>query len=344
MRVLNVGNFYYARQAQLFYVMCRKFTNGLVANGHHVYNFDDRLMARMTNFISTRSVGAKRVNKSFIECCLTFKPDLVWLNFADLIDVETIQKVREKLPETRFANIFLDPLDSQRNRKRVEKYAEVVDASFLTTAGSAFAELSQKITTLHFIPNAVDARVENKNVFAQTGQGHDVFFSVGSYKGSPERVDKAMELSRWLPRARYNYFGFSGVNPVWGAAYFEAIADSRIGLNFSRFEDHYLYTSDRISHYMGNGLLTVFDKASGMEQFFTEEEAIFFSEIEELAEMIDFYLDHDDSRRKVAKAGHDKIHAMHNVEAVCRFIVERTMDLPLSQTYDWPTTAKTFNP
>jgi len=344
MRVLNVGNFYYARQAQIYYVMCRKLTNGLVGNGHHVYNFDDRLMARMTNFIRTRSIGARRVNKSFIECCMTFQPDLILLNFADLIEIETIEKVKQMLPQTRLANVFLDPLDSQRNCRRVEAYGKVVDTSFLTTAGSAFAEISQKVDNLHFIPNAVDARVENKNVHDLTGQAHDVFFSVGSYKGSPERVNKALELARWLPRAKYSYYGFSGVQPVWGEAYFQAIADARIGLNFSRFEDHYLYTSDRIAHYMGNGLLTVFDKASGMDLFFNEQEAIFFSDIEELADKIDFYLDHDETRRAVARAGHEKIHAMHNVETVCRFIVERTMDLPLSQTYDWPTSLETISP
>lgn len=344
MRILNIGNFHYARQAQIYYVMCRKLSNGLVANGHHVYNFDDRLMARMTNFIRTRSVGARRVNKSFIQCCETFQPDLIFLNFADLIDIETLDHIKTLLPQVRIANVFLDPLDSRRNRKRVEEYGTVADASFVTTAGAAFAGMNAKVKNLHFIPNAVDARVENKNVFGITGQDHDVFFSVGSYKGSPERVNKAVELSRWLPRARYSFYGFSGVQPVWGEAYFRAIADARIGLNFSRFEDHYLYTSDRISHYMGNGLLTVFDKMSGLDLFFDDTEAIFFSDIEELADKIDFYLDHDESRRKVAKAGHDKIHAMHNVEAVCRFIVERTMDLPLSQTYDWPTRPETINP
>ena len=217
MRVLNVGNFHYARQAQLHYVMCRKLSNGLVANGHHVYNFDDRLMARMTNFIRTRSVGARRVNKSFIECCLTFQPDLILLNFADLIDIETIETVKGLLPQTRLANVFLDPLDSRRNRKRVETYGKVVDASFLTTAGDAFAEMSQKVKNLHFIPNAVDKRVENKNVFDVTGQPHDVFFSVGSYKGSPERVNKALELTRWLPRARYSFFLVSPVCSRSGA-------------------------------------------------------------------------------------------------------------------------------
>ncbi|MGC6475731.1 MAG: glycosyltransferase family protein [Parvibaculales bacterium] len=337
MRVLNVGNFYYARQAQLFYVMCRKLTNGFISNGHNVYNFDDRMMARVTNIIPSRSLGKRRVNESFISCCINFQPDFIVLNFADLITVQTLEEIRKSLPNTRIANIFLDPLDSRRNRQRVAAYHKAVDMSFVTTAGQAFAELQEQVPNLYFIPNAVDKRVENENIFTKTNQTHDVFFSVGSYKGSPERVDKALELARWVPRANYNYFGFGGVPSIWGMRYFAEMARSRIGLNFSRFEDHYLYTSDRLAHYMGNGLLTVLDRASGLEHFFTNDEALFFSSLEELAEKLEYYLAHDDLRQKVAQAGHDKIHAIHSVEQVCQYIIERSFDMPLSQTYEWPT-------
>lgn len=337
MRVLNVGNFYYARQAQLFYVMCRKLSNGFVSNGHNVYNFDDRMMARVANIIPSRSLGKRRVNEAFFSCCLHFQPDLIVLNFADLITPQTLQKVRDKFPDIRIANVFLDPLDGQRNRRRVAVYQKVVDVSFVTTAGAAFAKLQEQVPNLYFIPNAVDKRVENENIFAKTDQPHDVFFSVGSYKGSPERVDKALELARWVPHANYNYFGFGGIPSIWGMRYFSEMASARIGLNFSRFEDHYLYTSDRLAHYMGNGLLTVLDRASGLERFFNDEEAVFFSSIEELAEKVEYFLAHDALRQKLAQAGHDKIHALHNVELVCQYIMERSFDKPLSQSYEWPT-------
>lgn len=321
----------------MFYVMCQKLTNGFIENGHNVFTYDDRLFARLSSPLRSRAFGSARMNKQLLLCCQNFNPDMIVLNFADLIELSTIEAAREMLPDVKVVNIFIDPLDSIRNQTRLIEYGRHCDASFITTAGQAQAEMATRVKNLYYIPNAVDRRVENLRVFEQTNQPHDIFYSVGSVRGAPDRVTQAIELSRWIPEARCSFYGFGGIAPIWGDDYFKAIAAARIGLNFSRQKDYYLYSSDRMAHYMGNGLLTVFDTGNGFQDLFNDDEVVFFAEISELADKIKFFLQNDHARQRVAKAGYQKIHAQHNAPTVTRYIVERAFDRPLSQTYDWPT-------
>ena len=134
---------------------------------------------------------------------------------------------------------------------------------------------------------------------------------------------------------RFGVFGMHGNPPLWGIAYDHALADSKMALNLNRYEGDYLYSSARISQLMGNGILTFLHSASGYQRFFSNSEAVFFSDDAELQEQLrDFH--HDDAARKTrASQGRQFYQTEFSGQRIAQFIIETTFNLPYSADYCW---------
>ena len=80
-----------------------------------------------------------------------------------------------------------------------------------------------------------------------------------------------------------------------------------MSINLSRGSPIKHYSSDRISSLLGNGLLTFIDKKTKLNNFFNNNEVIFYSGLEDLANKINYYKSNDTSRMKIAKNGSPSI-------------------------------------
>jgi hypothetical protein len=129
-----------------------------------------------------------------------------------------------------------------------------------------------------------------------------------------------------------------GKPQIRGAKYQDAMASSRMALNLSRRSDNYLYSSDRMAHITGNGLLTFIDRATGFGDIYGEDELAFYSTTAELIERIRHFKAHDDERRAVARKGWAKSHAIFNERLVAQYILDVSFGKKLSHDYAWPTT------
>ena len=101
-------------------------------------------------------------------------------------------------------------------------------------------------------------------------------------------------------------------------------------------EDLYLYSSDRIAQYVGNGLLTFTDKDFSLNKLFTEDEMVFYSGYEDLREKLKYYLDNPKERQRIAKNGWKKAHRAYNERQCAKFILEAAFG-DLNSTFEWDT-------
>ena len=122
---------------------------------------------------------------------------------------------------------------------------------------------------------------------------------------------------------------------VVGRDYEDAIAASKMGLSINRFENWKWYASDRITHLMGNGVLTFMYDGNDMQRFCSEREAVYFHTARELAEKIAFYNSHDDARRTVAAEGRAKYHALFDARRVLKYMMEAALGEEFSEKYEW---------
>jgi hypothetical protein len=350
MRVLIVGNAGGKYLGERFYGVERKIANGFSRNGHLVYFFSDRDVARTGTVFCSSRAGRGVANAQFLAVARNFRPDLIVVVHSSLISTETLARAQSLTPRPRLAQICVDPLFRSVNVAFLKDRASLVDATFVTTAGATLARFSSPSNVSSYIPNPIDASIEATRGFERTDQAFDVFFAANASGDDPDDARRA------TPRAiaatgeiSMDCHGFDGRPPVFGVEYFRRLADARMALNINsdRAETAktrapagqlYLYNSDRISQLMGCGLLTLSFRVNQLMELFEEDREMVFSETAEEMREAALRLKRDDgTRRRIAEAGWRKSHEKFNERLVARYIEDVAFRRPLSHDYFWPT-------
>jgi len=351
-RILHVGNGNYNHLGNKYYDVGRKLNNGLIRNGHNVYFLSDRDTSRASNILHSRKLGIKACNKIFLEICNNFKPEFILLGHADIIKPESLEQARLLVPEVRIAQFNVDPIFRECNIKNIKSKLAFVDATFITTAGEALRRFSSSHGTVTYMPNPIDSSIECEKSHERSDQENDIFWALRALKGSfpgDERIDIPLFLEA-AGDIKISYHGMNEKPMLFGADYYNMINNTKMGLNISVVrtagntpiasnEEIYLYSSDRISHYMGAGLLTFTTRNNSLDELFEEDkEIIFFSDKDELIDKIRYYKKHDTKRKEIARAGWKKSHENYNEQLIARYIIETTMGQEYTHNYAWPVT------
>ena len=176
--------------------------------------------------------------------------------------------------------------------------------------------------------------MENQDNGTKMEFARDLFFAGNPREGDP-RWDLLRELLPKLEgKLRVDVFGADRPS-IWGADYEDVLATSKMSLNLNRREGDRWYSSDRIAHLMGYGILTFQSSKNGMQSFFADDETVWFDGADDLAEKILHYQAHDVERAAVASAGRAKYHALFNGARVLRFMVETMLGVAYSESYEW---------
>lgn len=303
--ILHVANFSDRTKGAGFAAVQYKLTNGLIRAGHNVVAFSDREVARASTPLLSRAAGRGGANRRLLALCRSLRPDVVLLGHADIVQPQTLADIRAVLPGVRLAQWSVDPLFDAGNVARLRAKMALVDWTFASTAGPLLQALAADGGNVAFLPNPVDASIERGRAFEQSTPPWDVFYAVGS-PTLPRRhcgaevapVHILAELRRRLPQGRF-------LAPGIDAPHQEAalMVPARIGLNISRRNDVRWYSSDRMAHLAGNGLVVATERASGFDALFGEDEMAFFGDGDELAALLERFLADDLSWRAVARRG-----------------------------------------
>lgn len=351
MHILYVGNGNYKHHGARYYDVGRKLCNGFIRNGHNVYFLSDRDTARAATSLGIKALGAAYCNSVFIDICANFRPELIVIGHADILTTQSLIQARVIIPGVKIAQFNVDALFNPHTIDQIASKAKLCDATFVTTAGAILRQFSHASGIAAYMPNPVDASVEWPRCHEHDDQAYDVFWACramdGGYPGDP-RIELPLFLER-SGKVAIDYHGLNGKPPLYNADYFTHIANARMGLNISNVryrgsdekaspESLYLYSSDRIAHYMGSGLLTFTTRDNRLEDIFVEDkELIFFSSKEDLLDKALYYINNNANRRAIAYAGWQKMHVFFNERLVAKYLVEATFRLPFSESYAWPT-------
>lgn len=347
MRIVHVTNYNFKYLGARHYTFPNKITNGFIRNGHDVFVFSDRDVARASTPFHSRKMGAKPCNRKLIEVCRNFKPEILALCHADVITAHTIAEIRNLLPGLAVFQYNIDNLANVGNIDKIQSKAAVVDHTFSTTAGSILAQISRRNAPASFIPNPVDPSIETGKCFEKSDQKNDVFFAGGVAHWAEQN-----DLRTLGPKAIQEQtdlicsFHGLGLGPyLWGQDYRDELTDSRIGLSLSHRHKgfntgdgspYYLYSSERSAQYFGNGLLVVSNKIFDMAELYGPESLVEVETVEEMIEKLVWLKKNDNERIKIARNGYEINHKNFNERQVSQFMIEKTLNIKNSYTYIWP--------
>jgi hypothetical protein len=327
LRILHCASFRHRKYSYWYPSIEQKLTNGLIRLGHSVECFSQRDVAKNEAWLGHKRFGLKAVNRKLIETCDNYAPDVLLLGHAELIENATVTEIRRRLPGLRVAFWYCDPLWVPEKMALVKRWARVCDAVFVTSGGEVLAEIAREgPLTAHF-PNPVDASIESGRAFEAPAWDHDLFFA-GIEKGEPGRTEFLRQLRDNTPGLRFRIHKAFGEPPIGGREYIGALERSMMGLNLSRRWDVPWYSSDRIAHMMGGGVLTLTPRTPGLTTLFSRDAMGWFDGFADLRELIAHYQAKPDEARAVARRGWEEIHAKCDERTVAGWILALTQGAP----------------
>ncbi len=344
LRILHITNFNERLDGRLFFNTGRRINNGFIRQGHSVLGFSDRDIQKYYKSFQDFK-GAKSLNDKLKKTCYNYKPDLIILGHADLISADQISELREDYPNTRFGQWFLDPLnkngpDYERNKARILDKINVVDATFLTTSPSVLSFLNNNNS--FYIPNPSDKAFETLNNFNHACNV-DVFFALshGVHRGvlksgkTDDRIIFLKDLINKTPNVKFDIYGIDKIQPIWADHYFKTISNAKMGLNLSRGKAIKYYSSDRITQIVGNGLVCLIDEKTKYQNFFNNNEMIFYKNTNDLSEKILKTVSDEKFRKRIGKNGKEKYMKYFNSDLVSKYIIDKTLNLKNGKKYLW---------
>ena len=162
----------------------------------------------------------------------------------------------------------------------------------------------------HYIPAGV---YDKECIIKQVELKNDVIF-VGSKKYHSEWKYRP-QLIDWLEdtyKERFQHYGMGGLPSIRGTKlnklYWSTkiVVGDTLCINF-KYPD---YWSDRVYETMGRGGFIIHPYVQGMEREFEDKKHLVFYEygnFNQLKELIDYYLEHDEEREAIRKAGHELV-------------------------------------
>ena len=341
LKIMHITNFNNRFDGRLHYNTSKRLNNGFIRLGHNVLSISDRDV--ISNSRSLRDIsGIKALQTTIINNIENFKPDWIVLGHADSINDETLDFIKSQ--NIKISQWFLDPVgiktpDFKKNRKRILDNIDLIDNTFLTTDPNS---LNIKLNNSFYIPNPCDDSFEILENFNKDCT-NDLFFAMshGVHRGILKKGkfdEREIFINRLIRKNKdlsYDIYGMNQIEPIWGEEFVNAISNSSMGLNLSRGEPTKYYSSDRLAQLMGNGLLTFIDKKTELDDFFTENEVIFYNNIDDLGYKLNKYKKDVKKRKQIAKNGKNKYIKYFNSNNVCQFMINKTFNINQRNKFLW---------
>ncbi len=346
-KIIHISNFGTRLFNRLYFIsIAKKLSNALIRQGHDVVNLSDRDIIKFNRYIASKS-GIDYFNNLFFETVKNYSPDLIILGHSDNIRLDVIKRIKDFKKEIKIIQWFEDNLhasgpDPVLNKKRLLKYDGYIDNNFITTHPSALKFTKNKKNFSYF-PIPGDKNIEKLNIYENTGPIYDLFFTMshGVNRGKLKRskiderypfIDKLIEKN---PNILFDIYGYKSREPIWSEDFYKIICQSKMGLNLSRTNSVKYYTSNRISSLIGNGLMTFVDIKTSLNDFFDEDEVVFYNNLNDLSEKLNFYKKNDNLRRKIAKNGQKKYFDYFNSEIIVQYMISKVFDTKVKNFKKW---------
>ena len=181
------------------------------------------------------------------------------------------------------------------------------------------------------MPIPVDKNIEKLNIYENNGSVYDLFFTMshGVNRGvlkenkTDERYPFISQLLKKNPNIVFDIYGYKNRQPIWSEDFYNVILQSKMGLNLSRTNSVKYYTSNRISSLVGNGLMTFVDIKTQLNDFFDENELVFYKNVDDLSRKLNYFKNNDYSRKKIARKGQKKYFNYFNSYIVAEYMISK---------------------
>lgn len=275
-------------------------------------------------FVSSSDLA---INEKSIQISNEWKPDLVFIHIqaANVIKEETVIELKNN-------GAWIANWTGDARYPTPRWYYDVgkhIDLTLFSNEQDAIV-LRENGVNAGFLQIGID-----ENIYTPIGKRKnvcDIAFMANNYNGDFPLSNYRKETADILKRKYKNKFGLfgSGWNKIATGNLYSSQLDeaavyrgSKIGINISHF-DLERYSSDRIFRIMGSGALCMCKEYPGYYRDFKDKEnLVIWRDHKELIQIIDYYLQNESERKRIADNGcklvHEKYTFKNTVETLLKY-------------------------
>jgi glycosyltransferase involved in cell wall biosynthesis len=339
-KILHIANFDEKNDFRLSNInLAAKISNGFIKDKFQIINFSDRFFSQTNAFLN--------IDDRIINIIENTNPNLLILGHTNSIKKETLKYIKDKFSNIKIAFWYEDSInkkgpDYNKNKQFIEKYKDLVDQFFVTT-NKDYVDTSIPKNKLNFIPVPCSYITENLNLYQTKNHEFDIFYAVshGVNRGilKKNKIDERFNfLKSLISESRhitYNIFGFNNVQPVWGNKFIKEISNCKFALNLSRGEPIKYYSSNRIASLVANGIPTLIDEKVKFSDFFSNKEMIFYKDIYDLIDKVNYYKNNERKRVQLGINGKKRYFKIFNNRIVADYIFSKTLNVKPLYDHIW---------
>ena len=305
-----------------------KLAKGFIRLGHDVrqFNYFETVLglSPIKNRTFARLFAKSKVDELLATAIGNYRPDIIFINFVRMLDAETIERMRQAAPKAVVIGLDVDPWPQLHpGRIDIAKKLDILmatnDGQFLQTYRDA------GVPKCVFMPNACDPDIDRRYDVEDKWKS-DILWT-GLVEHDPKRYPAEQmrykiitQLSKMSNCALYSCFGKPKIG---GMDYLYAISGARIGLSINIDNNIRLYHSNRLTQYMAGGAFMLAKRVPDTDLLFKNKQHLrYFETAEEFFELADWYLKHEDERKKIADAGMKWTHEQLNGIKIAGYILD----------------------
>jgi spore maturation protein CgeB len=303
-----------------------KLAKGFIRLGHDVrlFSYCNALAAASPFKSKTLKAGfyKSKVDDTLASQIKSYKPDIIYVSFARVLDAQTIITLRQVAPNAIFVGGDGDPWP-QHNKNRVET-AKQLDIVTATNDGEFLKVYKDAgVGACAFMPNMCDPDTDRRYEVSQEWRSDILWTGKAAHHAGPDKTLRAELVNELAKRPDCTLYGCRGRKPIGGIEYLYAISGARIGVNANSCKPVRLYSSDRLTHYLACGTFVLCERIPDGDLLFEDGRHLkYFAGVEEFSDLAEWYLQNEAERAKIADAGMKRAHEQFNSVKIAGYFLE----------------------
>ena len=317
-----------------------KQTKGFIKLGHDARIFNYKGAFHQAGFLMSRKFARRLckshiVDKLLIEQIKNYQPDIIYIHFVNYLDAITIARMREVASDACFIGWDGD-MWPEYHKGRITTAGEL-DILMTSYDGKGIKAYSDAGLDCSFMPNLCDPDIEYRYNVSEKWKS-DIIFTGQTrekHKYYPTEDTRIRLLSRLADKENCALYGCFGKPKIGGIQYLYAISGAKIGLSVNAVNDIPLAHSNRLTQYLSCGTFVLAKRVPDSDLLFKDGVHLrYFETPDEFFELVDWYLGHENERKRIADAGMQYVHAEFNSTKIAGY----TLDLIDKGSYKAPWT------
>ena len=314
--------------AKVYIDQMPKLAKGFIRLGHDVRLFSYSSALRQLSPFKSRRISEvlckKKIDELLAVYIRNYKPNIIYINFPRSFNRTTIDAMRQEAGSAVFIGGDGDPWPKLQRDNRIET-ARGLDIMTATNDGEFLQDYRDAgVPMCIFLPNICDPDTDHRYDVGEQWKSDILFTGQLKLKRDYPTDNLRSQLAhKLIGMKNCSIYGCLGRPKIVGLDYFYAISGAKIGVSVNAVNDVKFCHSDRLTHYLACGTFVMAKRMKDCDGLYKDGQHLkFFDTVEEFFELADWYLKHEEERKKIADAGMKWAHEQFNCVKIASYILE----------------------